>query len=295
MTTAVPEGYLAKVRRGERPSPEEALAFLRAWHAAHPAATSKAMHHRRLRDGRSSYDLLAACVPAGADATVVDLACGDGLLAHRMGERLGARARVVGIDASADDVALARARERPPRVTFRCEMASAMPLATASVDAVLCHYALMLFVPLEPVVAEIARVLVPGGTFAAVVPSLWSVRALSPELQARVDAMRAADLPGFPDLGLIDPRLSELGPQAFFTHAAGFEEPLATTTHTAVSSWSHEALVSSFREVYWFDLLRERTRARLLQDAARLLEPLPEPVEVRTEVSLFVAARGRAA
>ncbi|MGD0527298.1 MAG: hypothetical protein ABSE49_19305, partial [Polyangiaceae bacterium] len=89
------ETYVAKVRRGERPTPDEGLAFLRAWHAAHPGATSLAIADRLLPDGRSSYELLASCVPAMADASAVDLACGDGLLASLLAARLGARARVL--------------------------------------------------------------------------------------------------------------------------------------------------------------------------------------------------------
>jgi SAM-dependent methyltransferase len=287
----VPAPYLAKVRRGERPTPEEALDFLRAWHASHPATTARSVSPRRFADGRSSYELLAACVPAGSDATVIDLACGDGLLASLLAARLGAGARILGVDASEEDLACARARGCPSRVRFARELASAMSPAPASVDAVLCHWALMLFAPLEPVIEEIARVLVPGGTFAAVVPSMWSLHNLSPELQAVVDELRAADLPGFPDLGLGDRRLATEGPQAFFRHEAGFEEPVVVTTHTATSRWDVATLVASFRDVYWFDLLREESQARILAEAARLLEPMPEPVEVQTEMRLIVARR----
>jgi len=86
--TAVPAPYLAKVRRGERPTPEEGLDFLRAWHAAHPGSTARSVSERRFADGRSSYDLLASCVAAGAEASVLDLACGDGLLTSLLADRM---------------------------------------------------------------------------------------------------------------------------------------------------------------------------------------------------------------
>jgi SAM-dependent methyltransferase len=290
--TSVPASYLAKVRRGERPTPEEGLDFLRAWHAAHPGATAQSVSERRFADGRSSYELLASCMPAGADASVLDLACGDGLLTSLLAGRLGEGARILGVDASEDDLVLARARGCPPRVRFSCELASAMSPATASLDAVLCHWALMLFVPLDPVVAEIARVLAPGGTFAAVVPSMWSIGSVSPELQALVTEVRAADLPGFPDLGLVEPRFAAEGAGAFFRRDTGFEVPVEITTHTATSEWDRATLVGSFHHVYWFDMLREESRARLLAEAKRLLAPVPEPVEVQTEMRLIVARRG---
>jgi len=187
---------------------------------------------------------------------------------------------------------LARARGCPPRVRFSCELASAMSPATASFDAVLCHWALMLFVPLDPVVAEIARVLAPGGTFAAVVPSMWSIGTVSPELQALVTEVRAADLPGFPDLGLVEPRFGTEGAGAFFRRDTGFEVPVEITTHTATSRWDRATLVGSFHHAYWFDLLREESRARLLAEAKRLLAAVPEPVEVQTEMRLIAARRG---
>ena len=293
MSRRVPEAYLAKVRRGERPTPEEALDFLRAWHAAHPVSTARKVSTWLLPDGRTSYDLLASCVPAGADAAVVDLACGDGLLSRLLAARLGPRAHVLGLDASEEELVYARARGVPPQVTFSRELASAMSPATGSVDAVLCHWALMLFVPLEPVVAEIARVLALGGTFAAVVPAMWSVRRLSPELQALVDELRAADIPGFPDLGLGDRRFATEGAQAFFHRAAGYDEPVDVTTHRAISSREIATLIASFHDVYWFDLLREESQARLLDEAARLLAHLPDPVEVQSEMRLIVARRAR--
>ncbi len=46
--------------------------------------------------------------------------------------------------------------------------AQKIPLGDASADAVLCHMALMLMLPIEPVIGEIHRVLAPGGIFAAV-------------------------------------------------------------------------------------------------------------------------------
>jgi SAM-dependent methyltransferase len=292
-TMEVPATYLAKVRRGERPTPNEALAFLRAWHAVPREEAKTRVRSGRLADGRTSDELLASCVPEGADVTVVDLACGDGLLSTALLGRLGPGARVIGIDASAVDVALARAREPSPRATFACELASVTSLPAASAAAVLCHYALMLFVPLRPVVAEIARILAPGGVFASVVPATRSVRAVSPELQAEVDALRRADLPSFPDLGLTDPELLTPGPQGLFTRAAGFDEPISITSHTAVSRWDRATFIASFQDTYWFDLLRDDTRARLLQATARIVEPLPEPLEMDTELQLVVASRRR--
>jgi ubiquinone/menaquinone biosynthesis C-methylase UbiE len=48
-------------------------------------------------------------------------------------------------------------------VRLHVGLAQALPVTAESVDVVLCHAALMLMVPVAPVVAELARVLRSGG------------------------------------------------------------------------------------------------------------------------------------
>jgi SAM-dependent methyltransferase len=113
-------------------------------------------------------------VPASPDPltptppiTIVDLACGDGYLLEQIRERLPG-ARLIGIDMSAEELAAARLR-LGPGVELLLERAQRLPLADRSVDYLLCHMALMLMDDVEEVVREIARVLKPGGVFAAIV------------------------------------------------------------------------------------------------------------------------------
>jgi len=76
---------------------------------------------------------------------------------------------VVGVDRSAGE--LARARATAPSGFLVRAGATALPIATASVDAVVVSMALMVLAPVEAVLAEAARVLRAGGAFAATVPS----------------------------------------------------------------------------------------------------------------------------
>lgn len=114
---------------------------LRAFHAIHAGATSRAF----ARTG--SYAHLAG--PVRGASRILDLACGD----H---PTPGA----IGLDLSLDELALASGT----RVQGR---AQALPFRDASFDACVCHLAFMLFGDVEHVVAELARVIAPGGTFAA--------------------------------------------------------------------------------------------------------------------------------
>ncbi len=125
--------------------------FLRAFHAGRPGVTSQAF----ARGG--SYARLAARIAPGA--RVLDLACGDGaLLAHLDERAVGPRA--VGIDVSIDEL---RTLTRTAQAR-----AQALPFADHSFDVVACHLAFMLFDELPQVVAELERVLVPGGELLAV-------------------------------------------------------------------------------------------------------------------------------
>ncbi len=117
-------------------------AFLRRFHAEHAGITSRVL----ARGG--SYQRLAERV-AGA-RRVLDLGCGDAPLPD-----------AIGIDLSLDELRLARG----PRVQGR---AHELPFAAGAFDAVVSHLAFVLLDQPEGVVAELDRVLAPGGSFHAV-------------------------------------------------------------------------------------------------------------------------------
>ncbi len=103
------------------------------------------------------------------DARVLDLACGTGDLAFAAATR-AARGEVVGIDTSASMIAIARDRARSEaphgKVRFAVGDISSLAEESASVDAVTAGYALRNVPDYERVIAEVARVLKPGGRFA---------------------------------------------------------------------------------------------------------------------------------
>ena len=91
---------------------------------------------------------------------VVDVGCGEGQLARRIA---ASGADVVGIDPSWAQIVEASRRSGGPQ--YARGTASALPVATASVDAVVACLVLEHVEPFEPAIDEIARVLVPGGRF----------------------------------------------------------------------------------------------------------------------------------
>ena len=114
--------------------------------------------------GRNSYEVLAHALGV-QDEPVLDLACGDGYLL----ELVRRDHDCLGVDWNAAELSAASRRLGSHAPLARADAAD-LPIATRSFGAVLCHYALMLLQPLEGVLAELARILRPGGLLAAVLP-----------------------------------------------------------------------------------------------------------------------------
>ncbi|MDR2215896.1 MAG: malonyl-ACP O-methyltransferase BioC [Nevskiaceae bacterium] len=100
-------------------------------------------------------------------ATVLDLGCGTGAAAAALKKRYP-RARVIAADIAPGMLAVARQRSRFWR-RFECIEADAhrLPLPVASVDLIFTNLMLQWADPLDAALAEIARVLRPGGLLLA--------------------------------------------------------------------------------------------------------------------------------
>lgn len=99
-----------------------------------------------------------------AGRRVLDLGCAGGFMA----EALAARgAHVTGIDPAADAIAGARAHARGQglEIAYDVGAGESLPYADGAFDAVVCVDVLEHVADLERVLAEVARVLRPGGSF----------------------------------------------------------------------------------------------------------------------------------
>ena len=137
---------------------------------------------------------IVAASGAGPGRRVLDLCCGQGNVTAAL---VAAGAEVTGLDFSPAMLALARTRAPAARLVEGD--AGELPFADASFDAVACNVGIG-HVPDQPrAVAEIARVLRPGGVAAL---SSWSEPERSPTYQLVFDAIRSQ--PGA-DLSLAPP------------------------------------------------------------------------------------------
>ena len=147
--------------------------FILDVHADSPGLTERSIGAARTGEGHSSYRAFCDLVDPRPGQTVIDLACGNGPLSELVAERVGGSGSLIAVDPSGAELALAAERlRRFPNARLLQESAERLSLPDAAADLVLCHMAFMLFAPLAPAIDEIARVLKPGGAFAAVIPTL---------------------------------------------------------------------------------------------------------------------------
>lgn len=111
-----------------------------------------------------SADLLAAA-DLRHGQRVLDVACGTGVIARLAAERVGPAGIVTGIDLAADMIDVAEATPAPvePAIDWHVGDATALPFDNEQYDVVLCQMGLMFMEDRAAAVAEMRRVLVPGG------------------------------------------------------------------------------------------------------------------------------------
>jgi enediyne biosynthesis protein CalE5 len=121
---------------------------------------------------------------------VLDVGSGTGYPALLAGEVVGAEGSVVGVDLAESMLAVATRKARTmgmKHVTFRTGDATTLPFDTASFDAIISRFCLMFLPEIPKALKDMARVLRPGGYFAAAV---WSVPDKNPFMRIPMDVIK---------------------------------------------------------------------------------------------------------
>ena len=101
---------------------------------------------------------------------VLDVACGTGVVARLAAERVGVDGRVVGLDLNPGMLVVARSLPAPGApIGWVQATAGRLPFPDGSFEVVCCQLGLQFFPDRAAALAEMARVLVPGGRLAAMV------------------------------------------------------------------------------------------------------------------------------
>ncbi len=152
---------------------------------------------------------------------VLDLGCGPGHLACELAHVVGETGLVTAVDSSADMLAIARARAEREGVAERMRFvhadAAGLPLADATLDAAVSVQVLEFVPDVALALAELRRVLAPGGTL-GLVDTDWRSCVWHTDDGERTDRVLRAweGFPAHPHLPAHLPRL---------LRGAGFSEP----------------------------------------------------------------------
>ena len=116
---------------------------------------------------REWADRVADAAAVGPGERVLDVACGTGALTRAVAARVGARGAAIGLDVNADMLAVAR--RKAPALEWRQGRAEALGFDSGRFDAVVSQFGLMFFEDRRAALAEMMRVLRPGGRLAVAV------------------------------------------------------------------------------------------------------------------------------
>ncbi|MEE4209770.1 MAG: class I SAM-dependent methyltransferase, partial [Parvularcula sp.] len=202
-------------------------------HRRNPGFTESCASRCTDGEGKTSYDWLCDAAVGQDTPRILDLACGSGVLLSLLRDRIPDAAALVGIDMSTAELDLARQRLKGRGAVLHEGVAQDLAFAgAASFDTVLCHWALTLMDPVEPVFSEVARILAAGGTFAAVVDG---DPAEAPGYEAVNDLVFAhvrAEVPSIGERDLGDPRIRQ--PRSLGALACSAFPRASVTTQTRV-------------------------------------------------------------
>lgn len=121
---------------------------------------------------------------------VLDLGSGTGYPALLAGEVVGSEGTVIGIDLAESMLAVATRKAKTlglAQVSFRTGDVTMLPFESGSMDSIVSRFCLMFLPEIPKAVAEIARVLKPGGYIAAAV---WSSPEQNPFIRIPMDVIK---------------------------------------------------------------------------------------------------------
>jgi SAM-dependent methyltransferase len=237
---------------------------------------------------RQWAERLARAVPVQPGNSVLDVACGTGVVTRLLADRAGPDSRVVGLDLN--DAMLAVARRLHPRLRWQQGDACALPFPDGSFDLVVSQAALMFFSDRVAALREMGRVADADGRIVVQVPG------------------RLAQSPGY--LALTDVVADHAGPDAvdllggYF--AVGEPDQLTTLFEAAglridrCDTWIGATELDSVETFLAVELLPiadqidDAVRDRIARHARTALAPFVDPagaVSAPIEVHLITAHR----
>ena len=175
-----------------------AARFYRAVHALDPAAAEDSLAVLPGNRGVHLYDTLVSWAPMVGGEQVIDIGCGSGGATRSAARAVGPEGMVVGIDVSSEALAEAQARTSDD-LTVLYRRGDARNMGNVPDRTFDCAVASMMLEQIEDLrslLAEVYRVLRPGGRFVASVTAFDRLRPIDASFMGAVIAVVGRHAPG---------------------------------------------------------------------------------------------------
>lgn len=219
---------------------------------------------------------LVARLNVPEQASVLEIACGTGVVTRRLRDRLDSSVRIVATDLNEAMMSYAAQKFRlEDRIEWKQADATELPFADRSFDAAVCQFGLMFIPDKEKAVREAYRVLRPGGTFLFSVWDKIERNGLARTAHTTVAKYFADNPPDFYEVpfSFHDPETIKA-----LLFAAGFDNlqvtSLAMTSHASAAREVARGLIHGNPII---NALRERCESKI--------------PEIEAEVSAVIAAK----
>ncbi len=193
--------------RNQHPNSNALIDHLKAIHQENAGFTEVCASSCRDKVGRNSYEWLAELVPDNKVSNVLDLACGSGPLLKILFDR-NKNLNLNGVDMCPEELALAKIRLKNSGANLIEANAQNLKIITDdSIDIVLCHWALTLMDPIEPVLNEVKRILTSKGRFTAIVDGPMDIAPSYKKVHDLIYSYVQEEIPSYGKIDLGDPRI----------------------------------------------------------------------------------------
>ena len=190
-----------------RPDGNALVDHLMNVHQKHTGFTEECASSCRDETGRNSYEWLAELVPVNESLRVLDLACGSGLLLKILFDR-NKNLNLRGLDMCPEELELAGSRLKNSGVDLiKSKAQNLTAINDNSIDIVLCHWALTLMDPIDPVLNEVRRVLTSRGRFAALVDGPMNAAPGYVDVHNLIYSYAQEEIPSYGEIDLGDSRI----------------------------------------------------------------------------------------
>jgi len=108
---------------------------------------------------------IARRIPQRDGISVLETACGTGIVTARLREHLPAKAKLCATDLNEGMINFAQAKRNPPGIEWQVADAMTLPFPDESFDVLVCQFGVMFLPDKTAAMREARRLLKPGGTF----------------------------------------------------------------------------------------------------------------------------------